>query len=132
MTAYSGMMHDPAKVPTCSKPKTESCDTMLCSWKNEWDTPVWHTYQFLRCAKPQAFRLILEEGLHVLNGTYDTSGVIVVNATMSLNITVKHPSDQVLGFKVCLQFSQLVIVLDIIMRIIIGNENYEQLHALLF
>ena len=73
---------------------------------------MWHTYQFLRCAEPQAFRLILEEGLHVLNGTYDTSGVIVVNATMSLNITVKHPSDQVLGFKVCLQFSQLVIVID--------------------
>lgn len=100
ITTYSGRTHDPATVPSCQQPDKESCDTMICSWKNLYRTPINHTYQFLRCAKPQAFRLILQAGLHVLNGTYDRSIVIPVNDTLTLNITVKRPSDGVFGFEV--------------------------------
>lgn len=101
MTAYSGVTHDPATVPSCQQPDTKSCDSMICSWKDVWGTPTRHTYQFLRCSKPQAFRLILEVGLHVLNETYDKSRVIQVNETMQLNITVDHLSDQTFAFQVC-------------------------------
>ena len=121
MTTYSGMTHDPATVPNCTQPDTKACDSMLCSWHNSYGTLVRHTYQLLRCSKPQAFRLILEVGLHTLNGTYDESSLIRVNQTMQLNITVKHPTDQILGFQVCSVASQCSVL---ILEYVLANNFY--------
>ncbi len=100
MTAYPNVTHDPATVPSCQQPDTKSCNSMTCSWKDSYGTPVTHTYQFLPCSKPQAFNLVLVAGLHHYEWTFNESRVVPVNLTMTLNVTVKHPSDQTLGFKV--------------------------------
>ena len=100
ITSYSGVTHDPAQVPSCQLPDVRSCDSMMCKWKDGWGTPIYHTYQFQRCSKPQAVHMILEAGLHHYEWWWDQSTLVKVNMTMSLNVTVKHPSSSTLGFQV--------------------------------
>lgn len=100
MTAYSANTHDPALIPNCESPDTSACDTMSCSWKDAWDTPITHTYQFYRCAKPQYFDLTLIAGLHHYGYSFDKSSFFRLNSTKQLNITVQNQPGQTFGFEV--------------------------------
>ena len=111
ITAYSSATHDPARVPTCQPPDAKSCDSLTCSWKDAIGTPIMHTYQFKRCSKPQAVDLVLMAGLHHYEWTFDKSTMVTVNYTMRLNVTVKHPSDQTIGFQVSKPATGLSVVL---------------------
>ena len=110
ITAYSGLTHDPALVPSCQPPDKKVCDTVACNWTDAAGTPVFHTYKFLPCSKPPAVKMVLEAGLHHYEWTWDQSTIVQVNMTMSLNITVKHPSSSTLGFQVCFMFSAGAVV----------------------
>ena len=100
-TVYSANTHDPAQALECEPPITTICDKMSCSWRNAMDTPIFHTYQFYRCAKPQYFDLTLIAGLHHYGYSFDKSTLVRLNMTKQLNITVQNQPGETFGFKVC-------------------------------
>lgn len=102
VTSYSGRSRDPAKVPLCQRPDDKSCDWMNCSWSSpDAKALKMHSYQFLRCAKPPAFRLVVSAGCStLLNVTFDKSQVVKIDASSSVNVTIKRPLAQSLGVQV--------------------------------
>lgn len=97
--SYYSQGGDPALVPSCQRPNTSSCDWMRCSW-NSSIVVANHSYQFLRCAKPQAVRVIMSSEQGVFDRTLAQSTVMKLDQDYSLNITIKHAQPQYFGLQV--------------------------------
>lgn len=99
ITSHSARSGDPNAVPQCQPPDTKSCDRMLCSWSNA--AMVNHSYQFMRCAKPQAFRLVMTSKDYVwFDETFDRSKFVPGSGT-DVNVTIMHgTTGQSFGFQV--------------------------------
>lgn len=106
ITAYSNLTRDPNLVPNCERPDTKSCDWIKCSFNSSDVVIRNHSYQFLRCAKPQAARLVFSTSSTTFNKTFDQSQIVQMDETTSVNVTIKHPPDQTLGLQVGAQLSQ--------------------------
>ena len=101
ITTYSGRLRDPALVPQCDLPDTDSCDFMKCSWNNS-GSVITHSYKFFRCQNPQAVNLVMSgpDGVSFLNETFTDSCLKTLDDGTVLNITVKHPSYRTMGLEV--------------------------------
>ena len=101
ITSRSNRSRNPTLVPQCLRPDSKSCDWMTCTWDIN-GVMMNHTYQFLRCADPQAFRLIMTQGKQTtFNETFNKSKVIQQSGKTGVNVTIKYRMpDQTFGFQV--------------------------------
>ena len=98
----SATTHDPLRTPLCPKPDLAHCLSIDCNWPSGPYHSIMAKMELLPCLKPAGIKFNVtnsQEGV-LFNHTFQQSQIVKFNADVSLNVTLTHPQEGVIGLEV--------------------------------
>ena len=100
----SATTHDPLRTPLCPKPDLAHCLSIDCNWPSGPYHSMAAKMELLPCSKPPGVKFTVsnsQEGA-LFNHTFQQSETVKFNAEVSLNVTLTHPQEGVIGLEVAI------------------------------